>query len=87
MIFTQEEYTNLKNVMRSITHHIPEQHMGLVWNAYQRIEKVNTQQPCGCPSAAKYWVQAVNVINNYIKSNSLIEAGNLARELNNQEKQ
>ena len=65
-IFTPEEYTNLKNVMGSITHHIPENQMGLVWNAYQRIEKVNTMQPCGCPGAAKYWVEAVNVIRNYI---------------------
>lgn len=66
-IFTQEEYTNLKNVMSTITHHIPENQMGLVWNSYQRIAKVNTVQPCSCPSAARYWVEAVNTINNFIK--------------------
>lgn len=86
-IFTPEEYTNLKNVMSSITHHIPEQHMHLIWNSYQRIEKVNTMMPCSCPSAAKYWITAVNVINDYIKQQNLIQVGNLAKELNNQENQ
>lgn len=66
-IFTPEEWTHLKNVMSSIHHYIPEQHMGLVWNAYQRIEKVNTMQPCNCPRTAHYWVTAVNTINNFIK--------------------
>ena len=65
-IFTPEEYTNLKNVMRTITHHIPENQMGLIWNAYQRIAKVNTPQPCGCPGTAKYWREAVEVIQNFI---------------------
>ena len=87
MIFTPEEYTNLKNVMSTITHHIPENQMGVIWNAFQRIQKVNTPQPCGCPGTAKYWREAVEVITSYIKSNSLIEAGNLARQLNNQENQ
>ncbi len=66
-IFTNEEYTNLKNVMSTITHHIPENQMGLVWDSYKRIAQVNTNQPCGCPSAAKYWIEAVNTINNFIK--------------------
>jgi hypothetical protein len=66
-IFTPEEWSYLKGVMGRITHHIPEDQMGLVWNAYQRIAQVNTVQPCGCPSAAKYWIEAVNVINTFIK--------------------
>jgi len=64
--FTPEEWTNLVEKVRSITHHIPEGDMGLIWNAYQRIAQVNTTQPCGCPSAAKYWIEAINVIRNYI---------------------
>lgn len=86
-IFTPEEYTNLKNVMGTITHHIPENQMGLIWNSFQRIQKVNTPQPCGCPGSAKYWVEAVNVINDYIKQQNLIQVGNLAKQLNNQENQ
>ena len=66
-IFTPEEWTHLKNVMSSIHHHIPEQHMGPVWNWYQRINKTNIIQPCACQSSAKYWVEAVNTINNFIK--------------------
>jgi hypothetical protein len=64
--FTAEEWNNLKGVMNGIVHHIPEQYMGLIWNSYQRIQQVNTTQPCGCPSAAKYWIEAVNVIRDYI---------------------
>jgi hypothetical protein len=65
-IFTPEEWSNLKGVMGTITHHIPENQMGLVWNSYQRIQKVNTPQPCSCPGSAKHWIEAVNVINTFI---------------------
>jgi hypothetical protein len=86
-IFTPTEWGELKDVMKSISDRIPEQHMGRVWNSYQRISKDNSHQPCACASSARYWVNAVNVINDYIKSQSLIEAGNLAKEINNQENQ
>jgi len=64
--FTPEEWNNLVEKVRGITDRIPEAEMGLIWNSYQRIAQVNTVQPCGCPSAAKYWVEAINVIRNYI---------------------
>jgi hypothetical protein len=64
--FTPTEWNNLVEKVNKITHHIPENEMGLIWNAYQRIQQVNTPQPCGCASAAKYWRQAVDVIRNYI---------------------
>jgi hypothetical protein len=64
--FTPEEWNNLVEKVKGITHHIPEKEMGLIWNAYQRIAQVNTVQPCGCPSAARYWIEAINVIRNYI---------------------
>lgn len=66
-IFQPQEWTELKNVMSSIHHHIPESEMGRVWNSYQRITKTNSPQPCSCQSSAKYWIEAVNVINNFIK--------------------
>ncbi len=64
--FTPEEWNNLVDKVRAISDRIPEAEMGLIWNSYQRIAQVNTVQPCGCPSAAKYWVEAINVIRNYI---------------------
>lgn len=69
-IFTPEEWTNLKSIMSSIYHNIPENQMGVVWNSYQRINKTNQIQPCACQSSAKYWIEAVNVINNFIKENA-----------------
>ena len=71
-IFTPEEWTNLKNVMSSIHHHIPEQYMRMIWNSYQRISKTNSPQPCACQSSAKYWIQAVNVIRDYITNQEKI---------------
>lgn len=73
-IFTPEEFTNLKSVMASIHHNIPEQYMGLVWNSYQRIQKTNAKQPCSCQSTAKYWIEAVNVIRNFIKEQDPLNA-------------
>lgn len=64
--FTQDEWNNLVEKVNKITNHIPEHEMGLIWDAYKRIAQVNTVQPCGCPSAARYWVEAINVIRNYI---------------------
>jgi hypothetical protein len=81
-LFTPTEWSELKDVMNSIRDRIPEHQMNRVWNSYQRISKDNAHMPCSCPSAAKYWINAVNVINDYIKSQSLIEAGNLAKEIN-----
>lgn len=69
-IFTPEEWTGLKNLMASIGHFIPEGHMGQIWNWYQRIGKHNQPQPCSCQSSARYWIEAVNNINEFIKTNS-----------------
>jgi len=71
-IFTPEEWTNLKNVMGSIHHNIPEHQMGNVWNWYKRISGVNTSQPCACQSSAKYWIEAVNVIRNFINKQEIL---------------
>ena len=86
-LFNPTEWTELKDVMKSIHDRIPDNQMGRVWNSYQRISKDNSHQPCGCPSAAKYWITAVNVINDFIRQQSLLQAGNLAKEINNQENQ
>lgn len=69
-IFTPQEWTDIKNIMASIGHFIPEAHMGSVWNWYQRIGKHNQPQPCSCQSSARYWIEAVNTVNNFIKQNS-----------------
>ena len=74
-IFTPEEWTNLQLVMNSIHHNIPESVVGVVWNAYQRIEKTNEKQPCSCQSTAKYWIKAVEVIRNFISEQDPLNAG------------
>lgn len=65
-IFTPEEWSQVKSVMNEIHHNIPEHHMGKVWNWFQRIGKHNNPQPCSCQSSARYWIEAVNTIKNFI---------------------
>jgi hypothetical protein len=64
---TSEEYINLRTTMETIGVRLPENKMGEVWHSYNRLRGVNEKQPCGCQSAAKYWVDAVNYINNWLK--------------------
>ncbi len=66
--FTTEEYNEIVSVMSTITHFIPEHLMGRVWGWYRIIGGHNNNQPCSCQSSAKYWVEAVNTIQNYIRT-------------------
>ena len=65
--YTEEEYTELKSVMQTISTHIPTDKMGWVWNNYKTITGSNETQPCSCGSAAGHWRRAVDEINRFIK--------------------
>lgn len=69
-MLSQEEMTELREVMSGITTHIPEHKMGYIWNTYNRISGDNRgPQPCACSSSAKYWRAAVDALNLYLKEN------------------
>jgi hypothetical protein len=68
---TMAEYLELKDFIFSIGARLPEQKMGYVWNMYNRIRGVNEKQPCGCQSAAKYWVDAINELRRWVESKSI----------------
>lgn len=67
--FTEEEYNNLKEQMKRVGTHLPEDIAGLVWRSYEIIAGVREGQPCSCPSSAGLWIKAVGVVNEYIKQN------------------
>jgi hypothetical protein len=64
--YTEQEYMELKNIMSSITTHIPNDKMGWIWNNHNNILKTNEPQPCSCGSAANHWVRATETIRNFI---------------------
>ena len=64
--YTEQEYMELKNIMNSITTHIPNDKMDWVWNNHNNILSTNEPRPCSCGSAAGLWVRATETIRNFI---------------------
>lgn len=64
--YTIEEYKELKEVMDTITTHIPHDKMGWIWSNHNKINKTNESQPCSCGSASSHWVRATQTIRNFI---------------------
>ena len=65
---SEQELKELKEVLSTITTHIPEHQAGYIWSQYKAVtggDKGN--QPCMCGSAAKYWKEAIDTLRNYIK--------------------
>ena len=62
-----KELEDLKEVLASITTHIPEHQAGYIWDMYNKIDGNHGARPCMCSSAGKYWKAAVDELRNYIK--------------------
>jgi hypothetical protein len=65
--YTEAEYIELRQVIQSITTHIPNDKMHWVWNNHNKILKTTEPQPCSCGSAAGHWVRAATTIREFIK--------------------
>jgi hypothetical protein len=68
--FSIGEVLELEEKMRDITTFIPDNQMGYVWSAYQRILNTTEPQPCGCRSASGLWIKAVDTIKQFLKENA-----------------
>ena len=64
---SEQELIELKEVLASITTHIPENQAGYIWKMYSQVDGDHGAQPCMCSSAGKHWKAAVDTLNNYIK--------------------
>lgn len=64
--YTEEEYNELKSVIKDISTHIPTDRMGWVWSNHNKILKINEPQPCSCGSASTHWIRAVSTIRDFI---------------------
>lgn len=66
-MLSSEELNHLKEVLGTITTHIPEHQAGYIWDMYTKIDGNHGSRPCMCSSAAKFWKAAVDTLKNYIK--------------------
>jgi hypothetical protein len=64
--YTVDEFIELRNIMVSITTHIPNDKMSWVWNNHNNINGTHEPQPCSCGSAAGHWRRATDTIRNFI---------------------
>jgi len=64
--YDEVEYKELKEVMDTITTHIPHDRMSWVWNNHNKILKTKEAQPCSCGSAAAHWKRAADTIREFI---------------------
>ena len=64
--YTEDEYNELKSIMKDITTHIPTDKMGWLWGNHNKILNTNEPQPCSCGSAAGNWKRAAETVRNFI---------------------
>lgn len=69
-LYTNEEFSSLKETADSIVHTIPTHLTDWVWDNYRKISGSIESKPCSCGSAAGLWKKGVDTIKNYIKENS-----------------
>lgn len=69
MLYTPEEFKELKEVMDSIGAYLPENLTSFIWNNYKKISGDHGPQPCSCPSAGGHWKAAVDTIRSYVNDN------------------
>ena len=65
--YTEDEYNELKSVMKDIVTHIPNDRMGWIWGNHNNILSTNEPRPCSCGSAAGLWIKAAGTIRNFIE--------------------
>jgi len=68
-MLSAEELKELRDVMNTITTHIPEHQAGYIWTMYNKVGGDHGNQPCMCSSAGRHWKAAVDFLNKYLKQN------------------
>ena len=64
---SREEYQRLKDLMRTIVQHLPENQAPFVWDMFNRLRGMNETRPCTCASAGAHWARAVEHLRNWLK--------------------
>ena len=65
--YTPLEYAELKEVIQTISTHIPHDRMEWIWNNHNKISNTQEPRPCSCGSAASHWKRATETIRNFVR--------------------
>jgi hypothetical protein len=65
--FTEEELSEMKEVIENIGTNLPKEVAGWVWEKYTKIINTAEKKPCMCASSAFHWRRAVETIRSFVK--------------------
>jgi hypothetical protein len=63
----REEYQRLKDVIRNVHQHLPENQAPFIWDMFNRLRGMREPRPCTCASAGAHWARAVDYLRNWLK--------------------
>lgn len=65
--FTEEEVSEMKEVIEGIGSHLSPDVAGWVWSKYTKIVNTQEKQPCMCGKSAQHWRRGVETIRAFVK--------------------
>jgi hypothetical protein len=65
--FTEQEVSEIKEVIENIGVHLPTNVANWVWEKYTKIINENPKKPCMCGKSAQHWRRAVETIRAFVK--------------------
>lgn len=65
--FTEEEVSEMKEVIENIGNHLPQNVADWVWDKYTKIINKGEKKPCMCGKSAGHWRRAVETIRAFVK--------------------
>lgn len=65
--FTEEEVSEMKEVIGNIGTHLSPEVAGWVWDKYTKIINKNEKKPCMCGKSAQHWRRGVETIRAFVK--------------------
>lgn len=65
--FTEEELSEMKEVIENVGNHLSQDVAGWVWSKYSKIINDTPKQPCMCGKSSQHWRRAVQTIRSFVK--------------------
>ena len=65
--FTEEEVSEMKEIIEGIGLHLSTDVAGWVWGKYTKIIDKVEKKPCMCGKSAQHWRRAVETIRSFVK--------------------
>lgn len=68
MELTEQEFTELKEVVEGLGAYLPENKAPYIWDMFVKLNGVPENRPCTCASAGGHWKRAVSFLLDYVKN-------------------